>query len=96
MLGYAFCGSFCTHAHALRELRNLLKEGHEIQPIMSDAVWSTNTRFGKAKELQNEVELLFRDYFQPIVATVLHALTVFLHRLHICHQSYLLLTFSNK
>ncbi|MBQ9785190.1 MAG: dipicolinate synthase subunit B [Clostridia bacterium] len=70
MLGYAFCGSFCTHAHALRELRSLLKEGYEIQPIMSDAVWSTDTRFGRARELQQEVELLCG---RPIIHTVLDA-----------------------
>ena len=56
MLGYAFCGSFCTHSHALRELRSLIDEGYEIQPIMSDAVWCTDTRFGTASYLREEVE----------------------------------------
>jgi len=58
MLGYAFCGSFCTHSYALTELRNLIKEGYEIQPIMSESVWSTDTRFGTAKMLREEVETL--------------------------------------
>ena len=58
MLGYAFCGSFCTHANALEELRNLIKEGYEIQPIMSETVWSTDTRFGSARSLCNAVEEL--------------------------------------
>ena len=56
MLGYAFCGSFCTHAYALRELRRLLDAGYEIQPIFSETVYTTDTRFGKASALCEEVE----------------------------------------
>ena len=58
MLGYAFCGSFCTHARALRELRNLLASGYEIQPIFSETVRTTDTRFGTAAALCEEVEAL--------------------------------------
>lgn len=56
MLGYAFCGSFCTHAVALRELQNLISAGYEIQPIMSETVWNTDTRFGTALSLREQVE----------------------------------------
>jgi dipicolinate synthase subunit B len=56
MLGYAFCGSFCTHAKAGRELERLLQAGYEIQPIMSETVWSTDTKFGNAAALQSKVE----------------------------------------
>ena len=56
MIGYAFCGSFCTHGRALRELRNLISTGYEIQPIMSETVWSTDTKFGNAAALQSKVE----------------------------------------
>lgn len=58
MLGYAFCGSFCTHQQSLRELRNLIDAGHEVLPIFSDAVWSTDTRFGSASALREQVEAL--------------------------------------
>ena len=58
MIGYAFCGSFCTHARALREMRNLLSAGYEIQPIFSETVSRTDTRFGSATVLRNEVEAL--------------------------------------
>ena len=58
MLGYAFCGSFCTHAKALRELEGLLAAGYEIQPIMSETVYSTDTRFGRADDLRERVETL--------------------------------------
>ncbi len=58
MLGYAFCGSFCTHAKALRELKNLLKAGYEVRPIFSEAVYSTDTRFGSAALLREQVETM--------------------------------------
>ncbi len=58
MLGYAFCGSFCTHAASLEQLRCLIREGYEIQPIMSETVWQTDTRFGSAEDLKREVEAL--------------------------------------
>ena len=56
MLGFAFCGSFCTHARALRELRNLIEKGSEVQPIVSECVFSTDTRFGRASELIDSLE----------------------------------------
>ena len=70
MLGYAFCGSFCTHAKALKELQALIKEGYEIQPIASEAVWETNTRFGSAKDLRESLETLCK---RPVIHTILDA-----------------------
>ena len=58
MLGYAFCGSFCTHAASLEELRGLIAEGYEIQPIVSETVFTTDTRFGRADAFCNEIESL--------------------------------------
>ena len=56
MLGFAFCGSFCTHKAALAEMRKLLERGYELQPIFSETVFTTDTRFGKAQDLLCEVE----------------------------------------
>lgn len=70
MLGYAFCGSFCTHRRALAELRNLREAGFEVLPIMSETVWTTDTRFGKAKDLRETVEAICG---RPIVHTVVEA-----------------------
>ena len=58
MLGFAMCGSFCTHAAALRELKRLLSAGYEIQPIMSETVFTTDTRFGRAATLREQIESL--------------------------------------
>ena len=56
MIGYAFCGSFCTHGASVSVLERLIKEGYEVQPIMSESVYRTNTRFGTADELILRVE----------------------------------------
>ncbi|MBR4873564.1 MAG: dipicolinate synthase subunit B [Clostridia bacterium] len=58
MIGYAFCGSFCTHSASVSVLERLIKAGYEVQPIMSEAVYRTNTRFGTADELILRVESL--------------------------------------
>ena len=56
MIGYGFCGSFCTHKRSLLELENLVNKGYDVLPIMSDNVYNTDTRFGTATELINDVE----------------------------------------
>lgn len=58
MIGYAFCGSFCTHAAALRELRGLIAAGEEVQPIMSETAYATDTRFHPAKPFREELSTL--------------------------------------
>ena len=56
MIGYAFCGSFCTFSRSLSVLKKLVDEGYEVLPIMSETAYSTDTRFGKAKEYIREIE----------------------------------------
>lgn len=56
MIGYAFCASFCTHQKSLKELINLKNKGYDILPIMSENVYNTDTRFGKAQEFIQRVE----------------------------------------
>ena len=58
MIGYAFCGSFCTLKDSLAALEGLANEGYEIQPIMSETVYSTDTRFFKCEELARRVREL--------------------------------------
>ena len=58
MIGYALCGSFCTHKKSVEELKNLISHGYDVLPIMSENVYSTDTRFGKAAELIETVEAL--------------------------------------
>ena len=56
MIGYAFCGSFCTHQKSFAMMERLLADGYDIQPIMSECVYSTNTRFGTAEALKKQVQ----------------------------------------
>lgn len=56
MIGYAFCGSFCTLRSSMDVLRKLRSRGEDIVPIMSERVISTDTRFGKAEDFLREAE----------------------------------------
>lgn len=55
-LGYALCGSFCTIKKSLAALKELARNDIKIKPIMSQIVYNTDTRFGKAEDLIKEVE----------------------------------------
>ncbi|MCQ2431194.1 MAG: dipicolinate synthase subunit B [Clostridia bacterium] len=67
MIGYAFCGSFCTHARSLDALKHLVAAGYEVQPIVSEHVYETDTRFGTAKELTEKLETLCS---RPVLHTI--------------------------
>ncbi len=58
LIGYAFCGSFCTIAASLDILKTLVDEGADILPIVSENVFSTDTRFGRAEDIINKIEAL--------------------------------------
>ncbi len=58
MIGYAFCGSFCTLSHSLAALRRLRADGVEVLPIFSERVATTDTRFWRAEEFTKTVEAM--------------------------------------
>ncbi len=58
MIGYAFTGSFCTLSKSLAELEKLVRAGYDVVPIMSENVYSTDTRFFAAEDLRKRVESL--------------------------------------
>lgn len=67
MIGYAVCGSFCTHAASLKTLRILSEKGADILPIVSEAVYSTDTRFGKADDFLWEMrDICGRDIIHTV------------------------------
>ncbi|MBQ8147095.1 MAG: dipicolinate synthase subunit B [Clostridia bacterium] len=70
MIGYAFCGSFCTHKKSVEELKKLKAKGYEILPIMSNNVFETDTRFGTAEELIKTVEEITEN---KVVHTIVDA-----------------------
>ena len=69
-IGYAMCGSFCTIADSLEQLRVLSEMGADIVPIMSDIVYNSDTRFTKHQELQHTVKEITR---KDIIHTVIEA-----------------------
>ena len=67
MIGYALCGSYCTHARSLAALETLLAAGYEVVPIVSENVYSTDTRFGTAAALVGRLEKMCG---KPVLHTI--------------------------
>ncbi len=57
-IGYAFCASFCTLERSFSEMENLINQGAEIYPIMSERAYSTDSRFTVAGEFRERVGAL--------------------------------------
>lgn len=55
-IGYAFTGSFCTLAKSFCIMERLVESGADVLPIMSNAVYDTDTRFGKATDFISRAE----------------------------------------
>ena len=70
MIGFAMCGSYCTHKYAVFELEGLIARGYEVLPILSENVFSTDTRFGRAEDLRKR---LFELTGHHPIATVVDA-----------------------
>ena len=54
-LGFAVCGSFCTHAQAMEALERLCRT-YDVTPILSEASAATDTRFGTHEALIRRAE----------------------------------------
>lgn len=68
MIGYAMCGSFCTVSRSIKVMEKLVLDGYEIQPIMSEILYSTDTKFGKAEDINRRVrEICGREIIHTIV-----------------------------
>ena len=48
-VGFAVCGSFCTFSQVF-PIMELLSRDYDITPIFSEASYSTDTRFGNARD----------------------------------------------
>lgn len=69
-IGFAMCGSYCTFDKAFQALQLLKDTGCNIIPIMSQNAYSTDTRFGKAKE---HIELLESMCGKKVIHTISEA-----------------------
>lgn len=66
-VGFAMCGSFCTLSKAVEEMRKL-RETYSLLPVMSQNVYETDTRFGRAQEWIDTVkEICGREVIHTIV-----------------------------
>jgi dipicolinate synthase subunit B len=66
-VGFAFCGSFCTHEKALTALERVKAQFGDVVPIVSQPCASWDTRFGNAHDLLREIE---RICDRRVIATV--------------------------
>ncbi|MBR3715062.1 MAG: dipicolinate synthase subunit B [Clostridia bacterium] len=57
MIGWGFCGSFCTMEKSISAMAKLTQSS-EILPIFSYSVQNTVTRFGTPEHFRNEVETI--------------------------------------
>ncbi len=55
-VGFALCGSFCTHAKAIEALEAVRAVYPNVIPIVSERVAALDTRFGKAHDLLREIQ----------------------------------------
>lgn len=55
MIGFAFCGSFCSFERSFAVLSRLKDKGHDILPIMSETAFATDTRFGTAEGWRRKI-----------------------------------------
>lgn len=55
-VGFAVCGSFCTHAKAMEALEQVKARFRRVVPIVSECTAGTDTRFGAAHDLMREME----------------------------------------
>ncbi|MBE6694259.1 MAG: dipicolinate synthase subunit B [Ruminococcaceae bacterium] len=68
MIGFAFCGSFCSFERSVNVLSELVGAGMDVLPIMSETAYSTDTRFGAADAWKSKISALCgRDIIHTIV-----------------------------
>ncbi len=59
-IGFALCGSFCTFEPVLAALSRLSREYETVQPILSGAAATVDSRFGRAAEFRSRIEAICR------------------------------------
>lgn len=57
-IGFAMTGSFCTFSQVFPEAQRLADEGAALYPILSDNVWSLDTRFYTAEQVKSRLEAI--------------------------------------
>lgn len=55
-IGVVLTGSFCTFKHTIPQIKEIIKEGGIVIPIMSRNAYNMDTKFGMAQEFIKEIE----------------------------------------
>ena len=66
-VGFAFCGSFCTHDKAIAALERVKADFGDVTPIVSERSAELDTRFGNAHDFLREIE---RICDKRVIATI--------------------------
>jgi len=53
--GFAVCGSFCTIDRVLAVMERMTREGWQVVPIVSQEVYTQDTRFGAAQDIVQRI-----------------------------------------
>lgn len=70
MIGYAFCGSFCTLGQSFALFQKMIATGKDLLPIVSENVYTTDTRFQEASTFCQGLEAA-SGY--PVIHTIAEA-----------------------
>lgn len=66
--GFAITGSFCTFSKAMVQMDKMVKAGFDVIPIMSNAAYETDTRFGRAIDFRDRaIEITGHNIIHTIV-----------------------------
>lgn len=72
-IGFVLTGSFCTFKAVKEQIKNIVKEGAEVVPIMSDHSYELDTKFGRALEHIKEIENITKN---KVIHTIQEAETL--------------------
>ncbi|MCL2095811.1 MAG: dipicolinate synthase subunit B [Oscillospiraceae bacterium] len=66
-VGYAVCGSFCTHKKTLEILKKFADSQIDVTPVLSENSYRISTRFGKAGDFVRDIENITK---QKIITSI--------------------------
>lgn len=69
-IGFVLTGSFCTFKKTIPKIKELIKQGAKVLPIMSYNSYELDTKFGKAKDFISQIEEITS---QKIIHTITEA-----------------------
>ena len=55
-IGFVLTGSFCTFSITIPKIKELIKNGADVIPVMSYNSYNLDTKFGKAQDFINQIE----------------------------------------